>query len=174
MRFPLIRIHSEVVHNVKLVKTKKLFAFPKRSKHLQSTSAKSTSPPFNVSHFLTAVSLAQIQQMISFLVLDQSNGSPFSVARPEPEPIFNFHSVFAQTSSRRVYFVGPVRWHDRMSCDVGSTTTIQWISMMACTLHGSAEKNSKISKRDKFLCAACFPACFVFHFTAIDQCVFFI
>lgn len=70
---------SDVVHTVKLVKTKKLFAFPKKSKHLSSNSTKSTNPPFNVSHFLTAVSLAQIQQMISFLMIDHSNFCLFSL-----------------------------------------------------------------------------------------------
>lgn len=75
-------LRSDVVHSVKLAKTKKLFAFPKKSKHMQLSSAKSTThPPFNVSHFLTTVSLAQIQQMISFLVLDQSKASPIRCYR---------------------------------------------------------------------------------------------
>lgn len=116
---------SDVVHNVKLVKTKKLFAFPKKSKHLQSNSAKSSNPPFNVSHFLTSVSLAQIQQMISFLMFDQSN---FFVVlyslcltldmievTNSPNLFFILEFARAQTSYRKAYSVGPARWPDKMS-----------------------------------------------------------
>lgn len=126
---------SDVVHNVKLVKTKKLFAFPKKSKHSQSNSAKSTNPPFNVSHFLTAVSLAQIQQMISFLMFDQSNFYLFLSFRPIWFTNFPFvlQLARAQTSFKKAYSVGPAQWLDKMSWGAGWMTTIHWISTTVFT-----------------------------------------
>lgn len=59
---------NDSVANVKL-RSKKLFAFPKKSKQLHSTSK---SPPFNVVDALTPVGIEQIKQMIRFLMESQS------------------------------------------------------------------------------------------------------
>lgn len=62
-------IHSvDNVTNVKL-RAKKLFAFPKKSKQLQTTSK---NPPFNIVDSLTPVGIEQIKQMIRFLMESQS------------------------------------------------------------------------------------------------------
>lgn len=67
----MLLIFSDVQHNVKL-KSKKLFTFPKKSKHMQSVSSKAINPPFNVAQTLKSIGLQQIQQMITFLSMDES------------------------------------------------------------------------------------------------------
>lgn len=62
-------ISNDCTNNVKL-RSKKLFAFPKKSKQIHSASVKG--PPFNVAQTLTPIGIAQIKQMITFLVRNES------------------------------------------------------------------------------------------------------
>lgn len=63
-----IFLSNDGVSNTK-VRSKKLFAFPRKSKQLH-TSHKN--PPFNIVNTLTFVGIEQIKKMINFLVQNQS------------------------------------------------------------------------------------------------------
>lgn len=66
--FSFIRYSVDSVANVKL-RSKKLFAFPKKSKQLP---AATKNPPFNVVNSLTPAGIEQIKEMIRFLMQNQS------------------------------------------------------------------------------------------------------
>lgn len=77
-----MRCSNDSVSNVK-VRSKKLFAFPKKSKQLHSTTK---SPPFNVVDTLTTVGIEQLKEMIRFLTEKQSKCQLLSI-----RPLIDFN-----------------------------------------------------------------------------------